>query len=73
MENPLSAYLTAENIKAAAFADRLGVSRSFLSRLLSGEREADSTILASIQRETGNRVTATNWVNWYARLRGEAA
>lgn len=69
MQNPLLAYLESESSTAASFAERIGVSRSYLSRLLSGEREADATILAAIQRESGGAVTPTAWVNWFAQMR----
>ena len=70
MLNPLRSYLTRSNIKASAFAGRIGVSRSYLSRLLSGDRKADASLLSAITAETGGIVTADEWVRWWGVLRG---
>lgn len=73
MTNPLRSYLDGEDVTGVSFAERIGVSPSYLSRLISGEREADASLLAAIQRETGGRVTPDAWVNWYAETTGQAA
>lgn len=63
--NPLRAYLDEVGETAAAFAARIEVSPSFLSRLISGEREADATILSAIGEATGGRVPPNAWVAWW--------
>jgi transcriptional regulator with XRE-family HTH domain len=72
MTNPLRSYLDREDVTAASFAERISVSPSFLSRLMSGEREADASLLAAIRQETGGSVTPDAWVAWYAQI-GQAA
>lgn len=67
MPNPLKAFLALNDSTAADFAKRLGVSRSYLSRLMAGEREADATVLEAIRRESGGMVTPDLWVKWWAK------
>jgi DNA-binding transcriptional regulator YdaS (Cro superfamily) len=66
--NPLSAYLGVTGEKATAFAERVGVSRSYLSRLMAGEREADATFLADLEEATGGKVKPNEWVKWWRAL-----
>jgi transcriptional regulator with XRE-family HTH domain len=68
MTNPLSAWLDVREETASAFAEKIGVSRSYLSRLITGEREADATILASIEEATGGKVKPNDWVRWWRAL-----
>ncbi|NBW22723.1 MAG: XRE family transcriptional regulator, partial [Caulobacteraceae bacterium] len=69
MNNPLKSYLSARGITAVAFAERIDVSPAYLSRLMSGEREADATFLGKVFRETDGVVTPTEWVGWFDTLR----
>lgn len=69
MNNPLREFLDASGETAMAFAERLSISSSFLSRLMSGEREADASLMASISAATANAVTPDNWVKWWAYSR----
>ena len=65
MTNPLRAFLTLNNTTASAFAQKIDVSPSFLSRLMTGEREADATILGKIEKGTGGKVRPDMWVRWW--------
>ena len=72
MKNPLREFLDARGETATAFAERLSISSSFLSRLMSGEREADASLIAAISAATGNEVSPDKWVAWWQKLiRGE--
>lgn len=73
MANPLKAYLTLTGTTGTAFAEQLGVSPGFLSRLMSGEREADASMLAAIQSATGGQVTPDMWVKWWRKASRERA
>lgn len=69
MSNPLQAYMTLTDTTGTAMAERLGISPSFLSRLLSGDREADATLLANIERVSDGAVTPDQWVRWWRKAR----
>lgn len=69
MDNPLSAYLVRKDSTVAAFAKRIGRSRSHLGRLISGETEADATTLSLIEKHTHGAVTPSEWVRWWASTR----
>jgi transcriptional regulator with XRE-family HTH domain len=71
--NPLRSYLDDLGIAERAFAEQIGISPSYLSRLLSGEREADVSFLAAVQRETKGRVSADTWVEWWRALGKQVA
>lgn len=71
--NPLRKYLDANSIAAVAFAERCGLSQSYFSRLLSGEREADSSLLAVFECETNGAVTPNEWVRWWIAAKEDAA
>lgn len=63
--NPLRAHLEAISETETAFAARAGLSQSFLSRLISGEREADASLLARFEDVSGGAVTPSAWVRWW--------
>lgn len=46
----------------AQWADELGVSRSFMSDLLNGNRRPSLELAVRIERATGGRVPAISWV-----------
>jgi DNA-binding transcriptional regulator YdaS (Cro superfamily) len=69
--NPLRTHLRRTGETATAFAERIAMSPSYLSRLMSGDREADATVLASILAATEGAVTPDAWVEWW--LSREAA
>lgn len=73
MPNPLRTYLTERNILAGDAAEKIGVSASFLSRLMAGEREADATFLAEVQAFTRGAVRPDDWVRWWRRELKERA
>lgn len=66
MTNPLREYLTSRGETAAAFAAKLEVSPSYLSRIISGEREADASLIAAISRSTDGEVRPDQWIAWWA-------
>ena len=55
-------YILDSGQNRAAWADRLGVSRGFLSDLLNGKRRPGLDLAARIERETGGAVKAVSWV-----------
>lgn len=65
MMNPLRTYLDASGETAAAFARRLGVSPSYLSRILTGERQTDATLIAAICRATDYQIRPDQWIAWW--------
>lgn len=67
----LSAYLAAEGLTDADFAERIGVNRSTVSRLRrTGQRPAFDTLNA-IAAATGGKVTADDF--WLDATQGKAA
>jgi transcriptional regulator with XRE-family HTH domain len=44
------------------WADRLGISRSYLSDILNGNKMPGLVLAAAIERETGGMVMAASWV-----------
>jgi transcriptional regulator with XRE-family HTH domain len=73
MSNPLKAYLALNDITAAKFAQKIKVSPSYLSRLMAGEREADTSTLDRIERETGGKVRPDMWIRWWRKSAMERA
>jgi transcriptional regulator with XRE-family HTH domain len=43
------------------WADRLGISRSYLSDILNGNKMPSLVLAAAIERETGGAVMAASW------------
>lgn len=64
----LSSYLETHGIKHSAFAARLGISRSYLSLILSGKRGVDLNLAFQIEAETDGQVTARS----FSSTNGEA-
>lgn len=73
MPNPLKAYLILNDISGTTFAKKIDVHPSFLSRLMAGEREADATLLAKIEKQSGGAVTPDLWVRWWRKAQKESA
>ena len=71
--NPLRKFLEAREIPAGVFAEQCGLSASYFSRLLSGDREADSSLLAVFEAETNGAVTPNEWVRWWIATTEDAA
>jgi transcriptional regulator with XRE-family HTH domain len=46
-----------------AWAERLGISKSYLSSILSGKRRPALDLAVSIQRATNDQVLATSWIS----------
>jgi hypothetical protein len=62
MVSPLVEYMTAKGFgKIGELADHLGLERSYVSRLLSGDRHPGLDVALHIQRKTGGRVKVTAW------------
>jgi len=66
--NPLRTHLAHTGETAAAFAERIGISPSYLSRLMSGEREADVSVLVQIEEATDGAVSTGDWASWWRTL-----
>ena len=54
----LGAYLRERSMTQREFAERIGVSRSYLSMLISGSKIPSLKIATKIEKETGGEVTA---------------
>lgn len=59
----LSALLKREGIHQSAFAQRVGVGNSTVSRWLTGERRPSLTLAQRIFNETGGDVTPNDWLS----------
>lgn len=57
----LSQYIDAKKLTAAAFGREIGRSRSFVLRLIKGERLPSMTLAEEITRATGGEVSATDF------------
>jgi transcriptional regulator with XRE-family HTH domain len=53
----LLAYLAQEKIKPREFAERVGISQPFMSRLLHGQRRPGGQLAMKIEEATGGNVT----------------
>lgn len=60
MEN-LRAHIDRLGISQNAFADRIGVSKSYLSQILSGKREPSREMIQKIDMATGGSVPPSVW------------
>ena len=58
----LADYLASKQLKPASFAGIIGVPASTVSRWLKGERRPQLKSLAKIARETGDAVTANDFM-----------
>lgn len=65
---PLAQYLHREKLTQSAFAERLGVRQSFVSRLIRGEAKPSLGTAFRIEKLTGGEVPAASW-----SIRSEAA
>ena len=52
----LSAYLAKNRLTASAFAERIGVSVSTVTRIINGQRRPDLNTAALIESATGRKV-----------------
>lgn len=59
---PLKQYLSAHDIKQAAFARRVEISRSFLNDLIAGRRTPGLALAKRISDATDGAVPMTYWV-----------
>jgi transcriptional regulator with XRE-family HTH domain len=58
----LAAYLSDQNTSQKAFAVRLGVDPSIVSRLVKDLMRPSLELAVKIERETGGAVPATSWI-----------
>lgn len=58
----LETWLFENKIKPSAFAARIGVAPSTITRLIKGERSPRLDLIASIQRETNGQVTLADFL-----------
>ena len=55
-------YLTGTNTTQAALADEVGVSKGYMSSLVSGAREPSLRVAVKIERATRGAVKPSGWV-----------
>ena len=58
----LKPYLADQNLSQKAFALRLSVDPSIVSRLANGQMLPSLELAVQIERETGGAVPATSWI-----------
>lgn len=58
----LSEYLKSEGIKQYVFAEKLGVSQSCLTQLLSGDRKPSLSLAVDIENITKGKVKCKIWI-----------
>jgi DNA-binding transcriptional regulator YdaS (Cro superfamily) len=56
-------FIKSSGQNRSAWADRLGVSRSYLSDLLNGNKRPSLDLAVQIERATGGAVPATSWID----------
>jgi DNA-binding transcriptional regulator YdaS (Cro superfamily) len=57
-----SEFIRTSGQNRSAWADRLGVSRSYLSDLLNGNKTPSLELAVQIERATGGAVPASSWI-----------
>lgn len=57
-----SEFIQSSGQNRATWADRLGVSRSYLSDLLNGNKTPSLELATKIERATGGVVPASSWI-----------
>jgi transcriptional regulator with XRE-family HTH domain len=55
-------FIRTSGLTRTQWADRLGISRSYLSDILNGNKMPSLVLATAIERETGGQVLATSWV-----------
>lgn len=58
----LSQIITESGVSQTKWAERLGISRSYLSDILAGNKTPSLALAVKIQAETQGRVTCESWV-----------
>ncbi|CAO4179026.1 helix-turn-helix domain-containing protein [Methylorubrum populi] len=69
----LADYLSEAEIRPAAFAERIGVTRQTLWRYVSGDRRPEWDVLERIQAATGGHVTPNDFLEGAATSLAEVA
>lgn len=57
-----SEYILTSGQNRAAWADKLGVSRSYLSDILNGNKTPSLELAVKIERATGGVILAASWI-----------
>lgn len=57
-----SEFISTSGQNRASWADKLGISRSYLSDLLNGHKTPSLELAVAIERATGGHVPANSWV-----------
>lgn len=55
-------FIRTSGLTRSQWADRLSISRSYLSDILNGNKRPSLELAVMIERETGGRVTAVSWI-----------
>ena len=63
MDMKLKDYLTKKDLSQAQFSEMIGVSQSFVSQLVNGERLPSLTIATKIRVATNGAVTESDWID----------
>jgi len=58
----LKEFIEGSGLPRSAWAERLGISRSYLYFLENGHKSPSLALAVRIERETGGAVPATSWV-----------
>ncbi len=59
--NLLATWLEEHDVSQDVFADKIGVTQGYISRLVNGERIPGGAIAIAIEKETGGDVPAASW------------
>lgn len=55
-------FIRTSGLTRSQWADRLNISRSYLSDILNGNKRPSLELAVAIERETDGQVTAVSWV-----------
>jgi transcriptional regulator with XRE-family HTH domain len=58
----LTDFILSSGVSRTSFADRLGISRAYLSLLENGKKTPSLELAVRIDRETAGRVPVSSWV-----------
>jgi transcriptional regulator with XRE-family HTH domain len=61
-QHPLAKFSSENNISIAAIAEKAGVSRMTIYRLMKGEQNATIDLLTRVSAATGGKVTANDFL-----------
>ncbi len=58
----LAEFISKSGKTRSAFAEEIGISRSYLSEILSGNRRPSLELAVAIERKTSGAVLASSWI-----------